>query len=136
MADPVAGETLEFRNDPDLPPPPFPGSQLVLDDQYVFVSGLVAADIVDAGDPVTGDVAAETRLVLTRLRQMLEGAGCGLDRVVRADVHLADLSEIGAMDAVYRQFFDPGRYPARTCTESPRLFGGSRVEITLLARRP
>ena len=124
----------EFRNDPGLPPPPFPGSHLVLDDRYVFVSGLVAADVAGTADRV-GDVAAETRVVMTELQRMLETVGCALDRVVRVDVHLADLGEIEAMDAVYREFFAADRYPARTCTESPRLFGGCRVEVTLLARR-
>lgn len=130
------GRPLEFRDDPDLPPPPFPGSHLVLDDDYVFVSGLVAADLIDSDEPVMGDVAAETRLVLTALHRMLVTVGCGLDRVVRADVHLADLGDIDTMNAVYREFFQEGCCPARTCTESPRLFGGSRVEITVLARRP
>lgn len=124
----------EFRNDDELPPPAFPGSHLVLDDRYVFVSGLVAADIAGAEASI-GDVAAETRLVMHELERLLEAAGCGLDRVVRVDVHLADLGEIEAMDAVYRGFFAEGRYPARTCTESPRLFGGCRVEVTVMARR-
>lgn len=136
MTDPDERRTPEFRNDSELPPPPFPGSHMVLDDSYVFVSGLVAADIVDDSDPAMGDVAAETRLVLTELRRMLKTVGCGMDRVVRADVHLADLDDIAVMNTVYREFFEADRCPARTCTESPRLFGGSRVEITLLARRP
>jgi len=136
MTDRATGAKPEHRDDASLPPPPFPGSHMVLDDCYVFLSGLVAADIVDRGDPAMGDAAAETRLVLTELRRMLASTGCGMERVVRADVHLADLRDIGAINAVYREFFEAGRYPARTCTESPRLFGGSRVEITLLARRP
>lgn len=135
MTDRDEKSTPEFRNDAKLPPPPFPGSHMVLDDNYVFVSGLVAADIVDPNHPAMGDVAAETQLVLDELRRMLETAGCGMNRVVRADVHLADLDDIEVMNKVYSEFFQAGRRPARTCTESPRLFGGSRVEITLLARR-
>lgn len=135
MVDNDEAGQLEFRNDPDLPAPPFPGSHMVLDDDYVFVSGLVAADVIGSDDGIIGDVAAETKLVLGTLRRMLQGVDCGMDRVVRVDVHLADLRDIGAMDQVYRQFFEQGRYPARTCTESPRLCGNCRVEITLLARR-
>lgn len=136
MTDRDESPAHEFCNDPGLPPPPFPGSHMVIDDNYLFVSGLVAADVPGRGDAVIGDVAAETRFVLTELRRMLESAGCGMDRVVRADVHLVDLDEIETMNAVYSEFFEAGRYPARTCTESPRLFGGSQVEVTLLARRP
>lgn len=125
----------DYRNDPTLPVPTFPGSHMVLDDAYVFVSGLTAADI-QGGDTVLGDIAEETRWVMRRLGHMLASVDCGFGDVVRADVHLADLEEIEDMDAAYAEFFTADRYPARTCTESPRLHGGSRVEITLLARRP
>lgn len=134
MTEQTESPSLEYRNAPGLPAPPFPGSHMVRDGSYVFVSGLVAADIVDGSDPAIGDVAAETRLVLNTLRRMLESAGYAMERIVRADVHLADLEDIDTMNDVYRDFFRDGCYPARTCTESPRLFGGCRVEITVLAR--
>ncbi|GGY05026.1 hypothetical protein GCM10007160_35900 [Litchfieldella qijiaojingensis] len=124
-----------YRNDPALPSPAFPGSHVVVDDDYVFVSGLTAADI-QGGETVIGDVGEETRWVMRKLQHMLKIADCRLDDVVRVDVHLADLDEISIMDRMYAEFFEAGRYPARTCTESRRLFGGSRVEITLVARRP
>lgn len=125
----------EYRNAPFLPTPAFPGSHLVVDDAYVFVSGLTAADL-PGGDAVIGDVREETRWVLRELGRLLGMAGCTLSDAVRVDVHLTDLDDIAAMDAVYAAAFPAGRYPTRTCTESPRLFGGSRVEITLMARRP
>lgn len=125
----------DYHNDPTLPAPTFPGSHLVLDDDYVFVSGLTAADI-QGGEAVRGDVTEETRWVMRQLERMLTSIGCRLDDVVRVDVHLADLDDIEAMNAAYADFFAADRYPARTCTESPRLCGGSRVEITLMARRP
>lgn len=124
----------EFRNDPTLPEPAFPGSHLAMDDRYVFVSGLTVADI-QGGEAVRGDVGEETRWVMRRLEKMLNTVGCDLTDVVRTDVHLADLTEIAALDAAYAECFAPGRYPARTCTEASRLVDGSRVEITLMARR-
>ena len=123
------------RNDPTLPAPLFPGSHLVIDDDYVFLSGLTAEDI-QGGETVLGDIREETRLVMRRIQRMLESAGCRLDDAVRVDVHITDLDEIRMMDAVYAEFFEDHRYPARTCTQSPRLYGGARVEITLMARRP
>lgn len=125
---------MEYRNDPDFPAPDFPGSHMVLDDTYLFVSGLVAADL-DNQAVKSGDVAAETEQVLLALQCMLESVGSGLDRIVRVDVHLADLSDIRQMDDVYQGFFKAGRYPTRTCTESPHICGGCRVEITVMARR-
>lgn len=124
----------DYRNDPTLPSPAFPGSHMVLDDNYVFISGLTAADI-QGGETVIGDVTEETRSVMRKLEYMLHKADCDWQDVVRVDVHLTDLDDISHMDAVYAEFFTEEQYPARTCTESARLFGDSRVEITVMARR-
>jgi 2-iminobutanoate/2-iminopropanoate deaminase len=104
-----------------------------MDDMYAHFAGLVAADFPE-GIAVLGDVAAETRVVLTAISSMLKEIGLGMDRIVKTDVHLASLEDFDNMDNAYREFFEPGHYPARTTTESPRLFHGSRVEITCMAR--
>ena len=111
-----------------------PFSQVVLDDRYAFLAGLVAADF-PAGREVLGDIGAETRAVLTAIREILDELGLGMDRIVRVDAHLADLAEFDAMNDAYREFFETGKEPARTAVESPHLFGGSRVEITCMALR-
>jgi 2-iminobutanoate/2-iminopropanoate deaminase len=126
---------LIFRNHPELPEPAFPGSHLVMDDRYAYLSGLVAADLPGA-EAVIGDVRAETELVMRQVGRLLALAEADIEDLVRVDVHLVNLSEIEAMDAVYAGFFPGGRFPARTCTESRRLYGGCRVEITCVARRP
>lgn len=110
-----------------------PFSQIVMDDNYAYLAGLVAADFPE-GQAVLGDVSEETRSVLTAIRNMLQEIGLDMDRIVRTEVHLADLDDFDTMDVAYQSFFEKGSYPARTTTESPRLFGGSRVEITCIAR--
>ncbi len=110
-----------------------PFSQVVMDDHYAFLSGLVAADFPE-GLAVLGNVGAETRAVLSATRDILAEIELGMDRIVRVEVHLADLDDFDAMDTAYREFFEAGSYPARTTTESRKLFGDSRVEITCQAR--
>ena len=110
-----------------------PFSQMVLDDCYAYLAGLVAADFPH-GVAVLGEVGAETRAVMGVISDMLSEVGLSLDDVVKAEVHLADLNDFDAMDTAYREFFSPKAYPARTTTESPKLFGGSKVEVTVQAR--
>ena len=110
-----------------------PFSQVVMDDHYAFLSGLVAADFPE-GLAVLGDVGAETRAVLSAIRDILTEIELGMESIVRIEVHLADLDDFDAMDTAYREFFEAGSYPARTTTESTKLFGDSRVEITCQAR--
>ena len=107
---------------------------MVLDDQYAFLAGLVAADF-PAGLAVLGDVAAETRAVLATIGSILDELKLSRERIVKVDVHLADLDDFDAMDSAYREFFADKAYPARTTTESKHLFGDSRVEITCQVRR-
>ena len=124
-----------FMNDPTMPTPSFPGSHMVVDDHYIFISGLTVADLSN-GHAARGDVKEETRLVMRALSRMLEMEGGSLADILRVDIHLTDLHAIQDMDTVYAEYFEPGRYPARTCTESPSLYGGSSIEITVMAKRP
>ena len=111
-----------------------PFSNMVLDDDYVFLSGLVAAD-VEAGLAVLGDIRAETGMVMATIKFLLGEVGLDMSDIVRCDVHLTDLADMDAMNEVYGGFFKAGFYPARTTTQSGALFGGSRVEVTCMARR-
>ena len=110
-----------------------PFSQVVIDDCYAHLAGLVAADF-PAGEAVLGDAYKETQAVMGAIREMLEELGLGMDRIVRTDVHLANIVHFDEMDRAYREFFETGRYPARTTVESPNMFGGSLVEVTCMAR--
>ena len=119
---------------PDLLfPESSPLSHAAIDDRYVYLAGLAACDLPEGRDAI-GDVRAETEKVMARIEKILAGLGLGMDRIVRVDVHLADLAEIRAMNQVYGRYFQAGKYPARTCTESPKIVGGCRVEITCVAR--
>ena len=112
-----------------------PFSQVVIDDRYAHLAGLVAADFPD-GVAVLGDPGKETTAVLAVIRSILEELDMTTGDIVRTDVHLASLDDFDAMDGAYRKFFTSGQYPARTTTQSSRLFGGSLVEITCMAQLP
>ena len=124
----------EHKNYPDDIKIGAPFSNIVLDDDYAFLAGLVAADVED-GLAILGDVRAETRVVMDTVKLLLGKIGLDMSDIVRCDVHLTDLSEMDAMNEVYGSFFDAGRCPARTTTQSGALYGGSRVEVTCMARR-
>ena len=119
---------------PRLKPRTSPYNHVVIADRDCFVAGIVAADI-PGGDAVIGDVEAETDLVMRTIGQILADHGMDAADMIRIDVHLLDLDEIQIMDRAYGRHLDREAMPARTTTQSDKLYGGSRVEITCIARR-
>jgi 2-iminobutanoate/2-iminopropanoate deaminase len=110
-----------------------PFSHMVIDDAYAFLSGIVASDL-PGGAAAHGDIARETELVMTAIREALAGIGLGMERIVRVDAHLTEIGRMPEFDRVYRRCFPSGALPARTCTQSGGLAGGSSVEVTVIAR--
>lgn len=125
---------MDRHDAPNLPKPASPFRHVVADDRYLFLSGLVAADLPD-GAALAGDTEVEARAVLGAIRDILAHDGLSTAALVRVEVHLTDLDAMPAFDAVYAAFFLPETTPARTCVEVSRLYGGCTVEITATARR-
>jgi 2-iminobutanoate/2-iminopropanoate deaminase len=110
-----------------------PYSQGVVAGGFVFTAGQVALDPRTGALVGGGDVAAETERVIRNLAAVLSAAGSSLDRVVRCDVYLADLSDFGAFNAAYARAF-PSDPPARVTVQAARLPKEARVEIAAIAR--
>jgi 2-iminobutanoate/2-iminopropanoate deaminase len=110
-----------------------PYSHVVIDGGYAFLSGIVASD-VPGGAAAHGDIVRETEIVMTAIRDALAQIGLGMERIVRVQVHLTDIGRMPELDRTYARFFPTGAFPARTCTQSGGLAGGSNVEITVMAR--
>jgi len=118
----------------DGAPRPFAGApynQAIRTDGLVFCAGQVALD-PETGALVEGGVAEQTHQALRSLQAILEGAGSALDRVVKTTVFMTDLSEFGAMNEVYAEYFT-SEPPARSTVQVAALPAGSRVEIEAVA---
>jgi 2-iminobutanoate/2-iminopropanoate deaminase len=108
-----------------------PYSQAVKAKGFVFVSGQVPIDPTTQ-QVITGDAAAQTDRVLRNLSEILEAAGSGLGKVVRATVFLKDMNDFTAMNAVYGKYFSSVP-PARSTVEVARLPKDVLVEIDVIA---
>jgi 2-iminobutanoate/2-iminopropanoate deaminase len=106
---------------------------VVIDGTYAFLSGIVASDL-PGGAAAHVDIARETELVMAAIREALAHVGLGMERIVRVDAHLTEIGRMPEFDRVYRRFFPNGAFPARTCTQSDGLAGGSSLEVTVIAR--
>ena len=108
-----------------------PYSQAVKTDTMIFVSGQLPLD-PDSGDLITGDIEAQTRQALINVKQILDAAGSGLHKVVKATVYIKNMDDFPRINAVYGEFFTEAP-PARACVEVARLPKDANIEIDAIA---
>jgi 2-iminobutanoate/2-iminopropanoate deaminase len=90
------------------------------------------AQVVSAPEAGPG-VDAQARAVMTTLQEAVRAQGLAWADVAHVQVYLADLADMPAMDAVYRDLF-PQDAPARTTIQA-QLPGAARVQVSLTAVR-
>lgn len=108
-----------------------PYSQAIEHGGTVYVSGQIPIDPA-TGELVEGGIEQQARRSLTNVRNILEAAGTGMDRVLRVSVLLADIGDFAAMNDVYAEFFSEP-YPARAAYGVAGLPKGALVEIEVVA---
>jgi 2-iminobutanoate/2-iminopropanoate deaminase len=108
-----------------------PYSQAIRTESLVYTAGQIGIDPA-TNELVSGGIEAETRQVLTNLKQVLEAAGSGLNYVVKTTVFLRDMADFSKMNAVYAEFF-PENPPARSAVQVAALPKGVAVEIEAVA---
>ena len=121
----------EIISTKDAPQAIGPYSQALRANGFVFVSGQVAIDPATQ-QVINGDITAQTERVLKNLSAILNAAGSGLEKVVRATVFLKDMGDFAAMNEVYGRYFTASP-PARSTVQAARLPKDVLVEIDVIA---
>ena len=94
------------------PAPVGPYSPAVKAGGLIYVSGTLAQDA--RGELVgQGDVAAQTRRVVERMRETLAASGSSLEQVVAVTVYLKNAADFAKMNDAYKIFW-PSAPPTRT----------------------
>lgn len=96
----------------------------------VWTAGQAGKDPA-TGELVSDDIAGQTRQTLINIATALEGAGVGLDQVVRVGIFLANLDDRAEMNKVYEGFF--GSPPPARTTVGATLPPGMLIEVDVMA---
>ena len=114
-----------------------PFSHAVEADGWVFVTGQMPTDPVAPDAPLPDGIEAQTRRVVDNLKLVLDGIGMGLEHVTMVRIYLTQFErDYAALNALWPEFFEEGKLPARTTVGITALAVGALVEIDLVAKRP
>jgi 2-iminobutanoate/2-iminopropanoate deaminase len=116
----------------EIAPPVGPFSQAIEAGGFLYFSGQVGQDPA-TGKVVEGGIVAETERVFRNLSAVLKTAGKSFDDVVRVGVFLTNISDYGAMNAIYAKHFRQP-FPARTTIAAAALPLGACVEMDLVVK--
>ena len=123
-----AGKKVHYRGGkkperkPGELPPLFSGA--VSYGNLLFIAG--------KGAHFEGDIKAHTKHVLDEIEKELVNAGSSMDKVLKANVYLADGKDYQAMNEVFRGRFGE-EPPVRTTIAAAWVPGNSLVEIDVIA---
>jgi reactive intermediate/imine deaminase len=121
---------VEYLQSPGNEEMNLPFSAAVRVGNLMFLSGQLGL-VPGTRELAEGGIQPETRQTMENIAQTLEDFGSSIDNVVKCTVFLADMDEWGAMNEVYRTFFD--NPPARSALGASGLALGARVEIECIA---
>jgi 2-iminobutanoate/2-iminopropanoate deaminase len=111
-----------------------PYSQAIRTGNLLFTAGQIGLDPA-TGQMVHGGIKEQTTRVLENLKAILEAAGSGLEKTIKATVYLKNFDDFAAMNAIYGEYLAPEGVapPARTTIEAARLPKDALIEIELVA---
>jgi 2-iminobutanoate/2-iminopropanoate deaminase len=118
---------------PGIEPGPYPFSQVVEANGFVFLAGQVG-DSPGGHGAVTGGIVPETRAMLDNVGRLLRAAGLDYANVVKATVYLRDFGDFAEFNTVYREYF-PTEPPTRATVGVTALAADFRIEIEVIAAR-
>lgn len=112
--------------------PSAPFNHVVKANGFLFITSQLSANI-KTGEILPGSVSEQTRRALENLKFLLESSGGKMEDIVKVVVYLKDVKDFDEMNAVYREYFEPGEEPARVTIQAPSPIESIAVEIEAIA---
>ncbi len=107
-----------------------PYSQAINIANMIFTSGQIP--LKADGTLLEGDIAEQTKQVLTNLSEVLKEGGSSLENVVKTTIFLANMDDFAEVNRVYAEFFTSHK-PARSTVAVKTLPLNVCIEIEAIA---
>jgi reactive intermediate/imine deaminase len=106
-------------------------SQGIVHNGLVYVSGQLPMDMV-TGEPLLGDIEAQTEAALLNVESVLKAAGSDLSQVIQMTIYISDGDYWAKVNEVYARVMGDHR-PARAIVPVKDLHFGLGIEIQAIA---
>jgi|SRR5690625_2210663 len=123
---------VEYLHSGKILSPTYPFSEAVRVGDTVYLAGQVG-NIPGTTDIAPGGMKAEATQMMENIKTSLEAHGLSMRNVVKCLVILTDMSQWGDFNDVYQEYFEEGRYPARSALGVSALAFGATVEAECTA---
>ena len=107
-------------------------SQAVKANGFVFVSGQLGIN-PETGELVQGNAGDQAAQALKNIKFILDAAGTGIERVVKATIYLKDVGDFQQVNTRYAEVFIGSVKPARVAVGGNQIPKGALVEIDAIA---
>ena len=122
----------EIVSIPGVKTPDSPFNHVIKVGELLFLSSQLSCDL-KTGAIISGDIEIQTRKALENIEYLLEASNSSSSNIVKTVVYMRDAREFETMDKVYREFFEPGKEPARVTIQSPSPISCVDIEIEVTA---
>lgn len=116
---------------------PQPGghySQAIKLGSVIFTSGQTAKDLITGEVLFSGDIEAQTDVIMKNIEILLKEAGSSLANVVKTSVFIDDQNKFQKFNNTYKKYF-PQDPPVRTTIATGNFAEGVCIEIDVIAFR-
>ena len=107
-----------------------PYSQAVFHGDTLYIAGQMG--FAPGKTTVVSGIEQQTRQALSNLGDVLRAAGLTYSDVVKTTLYMVDITDISAVNAIYREFF-PEEPPVRSCVQVSALPKAALIEIEAIA---
>jgi 2-iminobutanoate/2-iminopropanoate deaminase len=116
---------------PNAPTPAGHYSQAIIYNGLIYVAGQLPINPV-TGEKLQGSIEEQTERTLRNIEAILQAANSDLNRVLKMTVYVSDISQWGAVNAVYARVMGEHK-PARAIVPVKELHYGFLIEMDAIA---
>ena len=128
-----ASMTTEMADFPGNNIKDYPFSRAMRAGDMVYISGQIGAK---ADGKLADGFEAQSRQTMDNLVAVLKEQGLTMDDVVKCTVMIGDMSKWNDFNAIYRNYFKEGKFPARSAFGANGLALGADLEVECIAYAP